>query len=67
MYYPAFDTIRQLAAKGQYRRIPLSRELFADAYTPVEVMRILRAASRHCFLLESAGQAESWGRYSFLG
>ena len=67
MYYPAFDTIRQLAAKGQYRRIPFSRELFADAYTPVEVMRILRAASRHCFLLESAGQAESWGRYSFLG
>jgi anthranilate synthase component 1 len=30
-------------------------------------MRILRKASRHCYLLESASQSEVWGRYSFLG
>lgn len=24
-------------------------------------------SSRHCYLLESASQTESWGRYSFLG
>ena len=30
-------------------------------------MRILRKASRHCYLLESASQTEVWGRYSFLG
>ena len=30
-------------------------------------MRTLRAASRHCFLLESAEQSQQWGRYSFLG
>lgn len=30
-------------------------------------MRILRKESRHCYLLESAGQTEQWGRYSFLG
>ena len=48
-------------------RIPVWRELFADHFTPVEVMRVLKNASRHCYLLESASQEEAWGRYSFLG
>ena len=65
--YPTLETIRQLAQTKEYRRIPLCRELYADRYTPVEVMRILRKASRHCYLLESASQTEVWGRYSFLG
>ena len=65
--YPTLETIRQLARTKEYRRIPLCRELYADRYTPVEVMRILRKASRHCYLLESASQTEVWGRYSFLG
>ena len=65
--YPTLETIRQLAQTKEYRRIPLCRELYADRYTPVEVMRILRKASRHCYLLESASQTEAWGRYSFLG
>ena len=30
-------------------------------------MRTLRAASRHCYLLESAEDRQQWGRYSFLG
>ena len=59
--YPTLETIRQLAQKKKYRRIPLCRELYADRYTPVEVMRILRKASRHCYLLESASQTEVWG------
>lgn len=50
-----------------YRRIPVSREVLADRFTPVEVMRTLRAASRHCYLLESAASDHRWGRYSFLG
>ena len=41
--------------------------MYSDRYMPVEVMRILRKESRHCYLLESAGQTEQWGRYSFLG
>ena len=60
-------TLKQImtcAQEGKYRRYPVSRELYADAFTPVEVMRSLRAASRHCYLLESAeellGQAEAW-------
>lgn len=65
--YPDKHTIQQLASSGKYRRIPVCRELYSDRYTPVEVMRTLRKASRHCYLLESASQTEVWGRYSFLG
>lgn len=65
--YPTLETIKQLAGTDQYRRIPVCTELYADRFTPVEVMRILRGASRHCYLLESASQTEVWGRYSFLG
>ena len=50
-----------------YKRVPVCCEILSDTYTPVEVMRILRKASRHCYLLESASQEEAWGRYSFLG
>ena len=67
MIYPSLEEIKRLAAGGSYRRIPVCMELYADRYTPVEVMRILRRASRHCYLLESASQTEAWGRYSFLG
>ena len=52
--YPTLETIKQLAQTKEYRRIPLCRVLYADRYTPVEVMRTLRKASRHCYLLESA-------------
>ena len=61
------ETLRSYAETGKYRRVPVSRELYADAFTPVEVMRTLRAASRHCYLLESAEDKQRWGRYSFLG
>ena len=65
--YPTIEDIRKIAAKGQYKRVPVCREVYADRYTPVEAMRTLRKASRHCYLLESASQTEVWGRYSFLG
>lgn len=65
--YPTIENIKEIAAKGQYKRVPVCREVYADRYTAVEVMRTLRKASRHCYLLESASQTEVWGRYSFLG
>lgn len=65
--YPSLEQARRLAASGDYRRIPVCRELLSDRFTPVEVMRTLRAASRHCYLLESAENGGRWGRYSFLG
>lgn len=65
--YPSLEKIKEIAASGDYRRIPVCRELYADRFTPVEVMRTLRAASRHCYLLESAENNQKWGRYSILG
>lgn len=65
--YPTLKTMKKIASESDCRRIPLCMELFSDRYTPVEVMRILRKVSGHCYLLESAGQTEVWGRYSFLG
>ena len=61
------NMLRSYAEAGTYRRVPMSREIYADAFTPIEVMRTLRAASRHCYLLESAEDRQQWGRSSFLG
>ena len=48
--YPSLETVKQLASQGDYKRIPVCRELFSDKYTPVEVMRMLKKASHHCYL-----------------
>lgn len=65
--YPTMEQISRIAQSGHYRRVPVGMELLADRFTPIEVMRTLRAASRHCYLLESAESGHKWGRYSFLG
>lgn len=65
--YPELEEVKAIARSGEYKRIPICRELYADRFTPVEVMRALRAAGKHCFLLESAENNQRWGRYSFLG
>lgn len=64
---PSLDGVRALAASGSYRRIPIKQELLSDRITPIEAMRRARAASNHCFLLESAEPDQRMGRYSFLG
>lgn len=63
--YPDIQTVKKY--EKEYCRVPVSMELYADQYTPVEVLRKLRNVSQHCYLLESASQDEQWGRYSFLG
>ena len=65
--FPTIDEVRAYAQEGRYRRVPVREELLSDRFTPVEVLRTLRANSCHCFLLESAEQGRTWGRYSFLG
>lgn len=61
------NDIKQIASEGKYNLLPLEREILSDIRTPVEVMRILMGVSEHCFILESAGDNENWGRYTFLG
>ena len=65
--YPSLEKVREIAASGEYRRIPVCMEMLSDSYTPVEVLRTLRKVSNHCYLLESASRRDYWGRYSFLG
>lgn len=65
--FPSIQEVRAYAQTGQYRRVPVCKELLSDRFTPVEALRTLRSASCHCFLLESAEQGRTWGRYSFLG
>ncbi|MDR2156515.1 MAG: chorismate-binding protein [Clostridiales Family XIII bacterium] len=65
MIQPTLEEARGLAEGCTL--IPIAMELFADLKTPVELLRILRAKGRECFLLESASGGEGWGRYTFLG
>lgn len=67
MQQTSLEEIRQIAASGDYRRIPVTREIFADVRTPVETLRALMNVSSHCFLLESVEDSRQWGRYTFLG
>lgn len=64
---PGLEQVREIAAEGRYDIVPVSCELLSDFTTPIEVMRILKNVSRHCYLLESAKANEKWGRYTFLG
>lgn len=64
---PTLEQIRTIAKEGDYRRIPVKKELFADHITLTEALRALRGASHHCFLLESAEANGARGRYTFLG
>ena len=65
--YPSLEKVKEIAASGSYGRIPVAAEIYADRFTPVEIMRSLRAASRHCYMLESAENNQMWGRYTFMG
>ena len=52
---------------GTYKVVPLCRSIYADVRTPVEVLRIVKNVSSHCYLLESMEDSQRWGRYSFIG
>ena len=67
MFSPSFDEVKKIAKNDEYKRIPVAYELFSDVATPIEVLRILKNISKHCYMLESIEDAENWGRYSFLG
>ncbi|MCH4184201.1 MAG: anthranilate synthase component I family protein [Eggerthellaceae bacterium] len=64
---PTLNDVRSYAQTKRYHRVPLYCELYADATTPIEVLRHIRSQSSHCFMLESAEQDAHIGRYTFLG
>jgi anthranilate synthase component 1 len=55
------------AYEKKYKIVPISRSIYSDVCTPVEVLRILKHVSPRCYLLESMEDAKRWGRYTFLG
>lgn len=59
--------VQEFAKSGEFKLVPVTKELMADIATPVQVMRKLKNVSDHCFLLESVEDSRQWGRYSFLG
>ncbi|MBR4608245.1 MAG: anthranilate synthase component I [Lachnospiraceae bacterium] len=61
------EECKRLAESGNYGVIPLATEIYGDAKTPIEILRILKRVSRHVYLLESADSQKRWSRYSFLG
>ena len=67
MIQPELHVLKELKKENKYKTAPVSIEIFSDIRTPIEVLRILKNVSSHCYLLESISDHEKWGRYTFLG
>ena len=63
---PSLDELKNMNLSG-YKVAPVSTEILSDFTTPIETLRVLKAASAHVYMLESAQAQETWGRYTFLG
>ena len=55
------------ALRASHAIIPVCREIFADADSPVSIYRKVAASRPGTFLLESAEQGGVWTRFSFVG
>ena len=55
------------AYQGEYKVVPICRSMYADVRTSIEVLRIVKNISSHCYLLESMEDSQRWGRYTFIG
>lgn len=67
MIIPSLNDLQEIRKQGIYRTAPVSMEIPSDIKTPIEVLKILKNVSDHCYLLESVADNEKWGRYTFLG
>jgi len=64
---PTLEEVKKIAASGDYKVVPVSCEFLSDFRTPIEVLKVLKNVSAHCYMLESVADKEKWGRYTFLG
>jgi len=67
MYRPTLEEARGLVMQEECKVVPISCELFADIKTPIQVLKVLKNVSKHCYMLESMENSKSRGRYTFLG
>ena len=65
MICPNLEKFRKLARRGAL--IPVYREIMADLETPVSAYMKIAKNQPYAFLLESVEQADTIGRYSFIG
>lgn len=66
-FLPSLEEAIELKKSEEYKIVPISTEILSDIKTPIEVMRILKNVSSHCYMLESIEDNRNWGRYTFLG
>lgn len=64
---PTLAEVREIASDVNYNVLPVNCEILSDFTTPIEIIKILKNVSTHCYMLESAQANETWGRYTFLG
>ncbi len=62
---PTFEEAKKYIE--DYKVIPISKEIYSDFITPIQVLKKLKNASKHCYMLESVENQEKSGRYTFLG
>ncbi len=65
MNRPSLEEIKKLSKS--YKTVPVYRSIYSDIRTPIEVLKILKRVSHHCYMLESLEDTTKWGRYTFLG
>lgn len=61
---PSLDEVKNIA--NEYNTVPLSLEMPMN-YTPVGIIKKIKAVSSHCFMLESKEDTKQTGRYTFIG
>lgn len=66
MIKPTLEETKEYAAAG-YKMVPICYEMLSDMITPIHLLKKLKAANEHCYILESVENQELWGRYTFLG
>ena len=66
-FLPSLEEAIELKKSEEYKIVPISTEILSDIKTPIEVMKILKSVSSHCYMLESIEDNRNWGRYTFLG
>jgi anthranilate synthase component 1 len=50
-----------------YKSVPIYKVISQDGMKSIEIFKILKNVSRHCFILESLEDKNDTGRYTFLG
>lgn len=61
---PSIEEIKNYSK--EYKTIPISAEIIMN-YTPVGIIKKIRALYSHCFMLESAEDNKQTGRFTFIG